>query len=94
MRISPIKYQLLLADAQNGTIKPNDAKRLFKALRKRFDNDELETFKEKLTLSAFLLYGHTLQDIKKNTEERTAFIQEELRKHRARFAACHSWLFR
>ena len=90
MRLSPIKYQLLLIDAQNGTIKPNDAKRLFKALKKRFDNDELETFKEKLTLSAFLIYGHTLPKIRDNAKERTEFLREETRKHQARFAACHS----
>lgn len=82
MALNKVRYEQLLSDVYAGTIKPNDAKRLFKVLRRRFNKNELETFREKLALSAFLLYGYTLQEMRDNTKERTEFLQGELNKHK------------
>lgn len=81
MGLSRVQYEMWLFDTCAGTIKPNDAKRLFKVLRRKFNRSEIETFIEKLALSAFLLHGYTLQEIRNNAKERTEFLQGELNKH-------------
>lgn len=80
--MNKVELAVLVEKAIKGELTEKEIEKLLKALRNKYWSTGLDTFKERLVLSAYILFDFHLDHLALNKEARNGYIKEELEKQK------------